>query len=330
MASKFVALVTGIVALLIIVWDVTGHGHFSPPNRREKLLDAVESANVPSLYQHDVLVEERTGILRGKVDSETDRLQATHAALSVPGFLTLYNELEVDAIEEPLLQQLRALTQSDATPGEFDYRIGPDPHTVTLHGWVPIDKPEMRQAIEDMVRRIPGVRNVINNIGLGYDRLIEDINRILQVGNIYFDYDKADIRPESMPSIEKIARLMNLEKYRDLRVRIEGHTDHTASRTYNQTLSERRAAAVKDALVANGVASDRLENVGYGEDRPIAPNVTPEQRANNRRIEFKVIHGTLGVADEVDRLGEEPAAEPSTTTNPPPPTKSSTTAPAGR
>jgi outer membrane protein OmpA-like peptidoglycan-associated protein len=343
MGSKFVALLTGIIAALIILVDVTRHGHFDPVNRRERLERAVGSANVPSLVHADgegadrtysqgatVLVEERTGILRGSVDSEAERVQATRAALRVPGFLTIYNELDVDAIPEDLLAELRHLTQTDDTPGEFDYRVDPNnPHTVTLHGWVPIDKPEMKQALEDMVRRMPGVRNVINSIGLGYDQLIEDINRILQVGNIYFDYDKANIRPESMPSIEKIAKLMNSEKYKDLSVRIEGHTDHTASREYNLKLSDRRAAAVKDALVAAGVDAGRLETVGYGEDRPIAPNVTPEQRANNRRIEFKVVHGTLAPPEDVDRLGMEPAAEPSTTTNAPPPSRNTTTAPTG-
>jgi outer membrane protein OmpA-like peptidoglycan-associated protein len=345
MGSKSVLFFTIVAAALIIAVDVTKHGHFDPANRRDRLEEAVSSANVPSLVRANpaatgdadryetgavVLVDERTGILRGYVDSEAERVQATKAALRVPGLLTVYNELRVDNIDEALLGEMRRLTQTDDTPGEFDYRIDPsNPHTVTLHGWVPIDRPEMKQALEDMVRRVPGVRNVINNIGLGYDQLIEDINRILQVGNIYFDYDKAEIRPESMPSIEKIAKLMNSEKYSDLRVSIEGHTDHTASREYNLKLSDRRAAAVKDALVANGVAPDRLETVGYGEDRPIAPNVTPEQRANNRRIEFKVVHGRLAPSDDVDRLGMEPPAEPSTTTNAPPPGRNTTTAPSG-
>ena len=114
---------------------------------------------------------------------------------------------------------------------------------------------------------------------------------------------------------KKIAKLMNSEKYKSLRVSIEGHTDHTASRDYNQKLSERRAAAVKDALVADGVDAGRLQTAGHGEDRPISPNVTPEQRANNRRIEFKVVEGNLEPSGDVDRLGAVPGAyEPTTTT----------------
>jgi OmpA-OmpF porin, OOP family len=77
-------------------------------------------------------------------------------------------------------------------------------------------------------------------------------------------------------------------------VTIEGHTDSIGSESYNQRLSERRALAVKHYLVSRGVAGDRLDTVGYGESRPVAPNKTPdgkdnpEGRAMNRRAELKV------------------------------------------
>lgn len=316
MGSKLVAVITALAALFVICIDFAFHGHFDPANRRKKVVERVESEAIPTILDFDAQVKGRTAILKGLVDTEAERVRATNAALSVPGFLTVYNEVRVDAIDQELLAQLEAQQAADGMPGEFDASVDPnDPHTVILEGWVPRDRPELRQALEDLVRKMPGVRNVINKLRLGYDELIEDINRILQVGNIYFDYNKADIRAESLPSIAKIAKLMNLDKYKSLRVGVEGHTDHTASREYNQKLSERRAAAVKDALVAAGVDATRLETAGFGEDRPISPNTTPEQRANNRRIEFKVLAGNLDPDPAIDKLGALPVAnEPSTTT----------------
>jgi OOP family OmpA-OmpF porin len=69
---------------------------------------------------------------------------------------------------------------------------------------------------------------------------------------------------------------------------IEGHTDSIGSTQYNQRLSERRANAVRKYLIEKGISSSRIRIVGYGEQRPIADNKTPEGRALNRRAEFEV------------------------------------------
>ena len=69
---------------------------------------------------------------------------------------------------------------------------------------------------------------------------------------------------------------------------IEGHTDSVGSKSSNQSLSERRANAVRDYLIANGIAADRLSAAGYGEDNPIADNKTRAGRAENRRVEVKL------------------------------------------
>jgi outer membrane protein OmpA-like peptidoglycan-associated protein len=332
MGSKFVAVLTALFAVFAIAIDWGFHGHNDSVSLQRQMTRHIESEKVPTLIDLGVQVKSRTAVITGKVDTQAELAQLTRAALRTPGFLTVYNDVYVDAIDPELLAKLEAQQAADGMPGEFDASVDPnDPHTVILEGWVPKDHPELRQALEDLVRKMPGVRNVINKLRLGYDELIEDINRILQMGNIYFDYNKADIRPESLPSITKIAKLMNSDKYKSLRVRIEGHTDHTASREYNQKLSERRAKAVLDALVGAGVDAGRLESAGFGEDRPISPNVTPEQRANNRRIEFKVIEGNLEPSGDVDKLAAVPSGvEPSTTTVVPNGSAHPAPAPAGK
>ena len=109
---------------------------------------------------------------------------------------------------------------------------------------------------------------------------------------INFDFNKYNIKREFAPVLDEAAQI--LKDNPDVKVTVEGHTDSIGSDSYNQRLSERRAAAVKHYLVSRGVAADRLETVGYGESRPIAPNTTPngrdnpEGRAMNRRAELKV------------------------------------------
>ena len=75
----------------------------------------------------------------------------------------------------------------------------------------------------------------------------------------------------------------------DVRIEIGGHTDWQGPGEYNQALSERRANAVRDALLARGASTDNITAVGYGESEPIANNRTRRGRAANRRTEFKVL-----------------------------------------
>ncbi|HSD63290.1 MAG TPA: OmpA family protein, partial [Ignavibacteriaceae bacterium] len=106
---------------------------------------------------------------------------------------------------------------------------------------------------------------------------------ILEV--ITFATGKADIKPESENTLRKA--LKTLETYPDISVEISGYTDNVGSESSNQKLSERRANAVRDWLIRQGINPSRITAVGYGESNPIAPNDTPEGKQKNRRIEFK-------------------------------------------
>lgn len=114
----------------------------------------------------------------------------------------------------------------------------------------------------------------------------------LRVGSDFlFDFDRADVRAEAAPAL---ASLQDRVTAAGKKATIEGHTDAVGSDGYNQKLSERRAAAVRNALVGRGLAPDSLATQGYGESRPVAANENadgsdnPQGRAKNRRVEVVI------------------------------------------
>ena len=116
-----------------------------------------------------------------------------------------------------------------------------------------------------------------------YDALAET-GRVATQG-IYFDTGSDRIRPESTPTLVEIAQM--LKDHDELAILIEGHTDNVGNAASNQTLSERRAAAVRQALVDKyGIDGGRLTTAGFGSTKPAAPNTTPEGRQTNRRVEL--------------------------------------------
>jgi len=115
-----------------------------------------------------------------------------------------------------------------------------------------------------------------------YNRLITD-GKIITYA-ITFDIGKANIKPESMTEINRIAQLMKDNS--DLKFEVQGHTDNTGTVAGNQKLSEQRAQAIVNKLVEMGIAANRLSAKGMGQSAPLADNSTDEGRAKNRRVEF--------------------------------------------
>jgi outer membrane protein OmpA-like peptidoglycan-associated protein len=127
-----------------------------------------------------------------------------------------------------------------------------------------------------------------------YDPYLLTIELIpVQVGaemnlyNIYFETDSFTILPESEPELMKLAGFLKTNP--GLKVEIQGHTDNTGHPDSNQELSELRAKSVAAYLTEHGIKPTRLSTAGYGEDRPVATNDTPEGRRMNRRTTIKVL-----------------------------------------
>jgi len=110
--------------------------------------------------------------------------------------------------------------------------------------------------------------------------------KIAEIPGPNFAFDKATLTPAGRELVAAAAGI--LKQNPSTRVSVDGHTDSIGSDAYNQRLSERRARAVADALVADGIARSRLHVQGFGESKPVADNATAEGRAKNRRVEIVV------------------------------------------
>lgn len=104
---------------------------------------------------------------------------------------------------------------------------------------------------------------------------------------IYFDYDKAEIRPEYYNFLKKMARVV--DGHSDLRIKVTGHTDGDGSDAYNIELSKRRAEAIVNHFVSLGLSKDRIVIDFKGESQPVDNNTTPEGKQKNRRVDFSFI-----------------------------------------
>ena len=122
---------------------------------------------------------------------------------------------------------------------------------------------------------------VIKEVPVEIQKVMADLS------NSLFDTGKAIIKDQAKGPLYTV--VMWLKENPNAKVEVSGHTDNVGGAAYNQKLSEARAKAVYDYFIANGVNADRLSYAGYGMDRPIAPNDTPEGRQQNRRVELNVI-----------------------------------------
>ena len=139
----------------------------------------------------------------------------------------------------------------------------------------------VNHARQDKNQFIKNVRIAKGAVPL-YDKVLTD-GKFVTTG-IKFDVNKATIKAESMGTINYVVKMM--QDNPDWRFSVEGHTDSDGADTANQTLSEKRAEAVRAELIKLGIAANRLTSKGWGESKPMTANDTPEGKAQNRRVEF--------------------------------------------
>ena len=172
----------------------------------------------------------------------------------------------------------------------------------------------------DSLRRVAEEANAKLNDALTQLRsLVAEITNIketsrglvISLSDILFDVNQATLKAGAANNVQKIAAILN--QYPNYQISVEGHTDSQGSDAYNQSLSDRRAAAVRTQLIAGGVAEGRISSKGFGESQPVASNDAPAGRQQNRRVEVIV----LGAGKVADALQNGTPMTDTTRTPPP-------------
>ncbi len=203
----------------------------------------------------DFVLEYNAGILTGVViDQETSEpIAAT---------------ITIDTEDETVVQC--------GANGVYEVEIGEGNYTITA------------SHDDYLSKSVPGVITANETSVVNFElRPALVVGTVMSFDNIYFDVASANLKPESYPVLDGVVAV--LQENPDAVIQIAGHTDSDGSNSYNQTLSEQRAASVYGYLVSHGISSRRLSSVGFGESMPVMPNTSAANKARNRRIEFTVL-----------------------------------------
>lgn len=203
----------------------------------------------------------RMGIVRGRVVSDSGQpVAGATVAVTGPQAFSVVTDAS------------GGFTRQDLPPGAYVARVESDAHLITSAGF----EVRPRETVEPTITVV--ARPARAQVQLRARELT--IRR-----QINFATDSAEILPDSIPLMTEIADA--LLRHPELTgLEIQGHTDNRGNAQHNLDLSQRRAQSVREWLVGAGVAADRLTSQGYGDTRPVAPNITAGGRARNRRVQF--------------------------------------------
>ncbi|WP_082886412.1 OmpA family protein [Flavisolibacter tropicus] len=159
---------------------------------------------------------------------------------------------------------------------------------------LPYDKNYSIRASADKFFAISENLSLDSLVKAGYKEIHKDlylvpieIGQVVRLNNVFFDFDKWDLRPESYVELDRVVKL--LQENPAIEIEMSAHTDSRGADDYNFKLSDNRARSVMEYILSKGIAPTRITSKGYGETMPVAPNDTDENRQLNRRVEFKIV-----------------------------------------
>jgi OOP family OmpA-OmpF porin len=159
---------------------------------------------------------------------------------------------------------------------------------------LPYDKNYSIRASADHFFAISENLNLDSLVKAGYKEIHKDlylvpieIGSVVRLNNVFFDFDKWDLRPESFVELDRVVKL--LKENPAIEIEMSAHTDSRGSDEYNFKLSDNRARSVREYILSKGIAESRIISQGYGETKPVVDNDTDDNRQLNRRVEFKIL-----------------------------------------
>lgn len=159
---------------------------------------------------------------------------------------------------------------------------------------LPYDKNYSIRATADHFFAISENLNLDSLVKTGYREIHKDlylvpieVGQVVRLNNVFFDFDKWNLRPESFVELDRVVKLLNENPA--IVIEMSAHTDSRGSDDYNFKLSDNRARSVMEYILSKGIAPERISSKGYGESVPVVPNDTDENRQLNRRVEFKIV-----------------------------------------
>lgn len=159
---------------------------------------------------------------------------------------------------------------------------------------LPYDKNYSIHATADKFFAVSENLNLDSMIKAGYKEIHKDlylvpieIGQVVRLNNVFFDFDKWDLRPESYVELDRVVKLLNENP--KIEIEMSAHTDSHGTDEYNIKLSDNRAKSVREYILSKGIAPTRIISQGYGETKPVVANDTDEHRQLNRRVEFTIL-----------------------------------------
>ena len=159
---------------------------------------------------------------------------------------------------------------------------------------LPYDKNYSIRATADKFFAVSENLNLDSLIKQGYKEIHKDlylvpieIGQVVRLNNVFFDFDKYFLRPESFLELDRVVKLLNENPA--IEIEMSAHTDAKGSDEYNYTLSDNRARSVTEYILSKGISPNRIRSKGYGETKPVATNETDDGRQLNRRVEFTIL-----------------------------------------